>query len=303
MSDTAASGKAPRLAVLAGAGRLPLDIVAACRAEGRDVIVISFAPAPRDDVEGCPHFVVALDKFAPLVRLLRAERIGEVVLAGALRRPALAELRPDAGALKIALSALSGGDDRLLRAVAAALERDAGVRVIAVQDIVAPVAAGLVSAAGVPEPCRADIDRAWAVLAALGAQDVGQALAVQQGMVLAVEAIEGTDAMIARAGSLRRAGLGPVLVKGPKGGQDRRLDMPVLGPQTVEQCQRHGFCGIVCRAGATIVVARAQVAAAADRAGIFFLAAPDTDSDIADSDIVDSGIADSDGADAGGERG
>ncbi len=107
------------------------------------------------------------------------------------------------------------------------------------------------------------------VARALGALDVGQAVVVQQGMVLGVEAIEGTDALIARCGPLRRAGGGGVLVKLAKPGQERRADLPTVGPRTVTNAAASGLRGIAVEAGSTLMIDRAAVVAAADAAGLF----------------------------------
>jgi DUF1009 family protein len=117
----------------------------------------------------------------------------------------------------------------------------------------------------------ADIDRGIQVARLLGAADVGQGCVVQQGLVLAVEAIEGTDAMLARAGALRRDGSGGVLVKLCKPGQDRRADLPTIGPDTVRNAAAAGLRGIAFEAGATILAERGVCLAAADAAGLFLL--------------------------------
>src|SRR3546814_8669724 len=119
-----------------------------------------------------------------------------------------------------------------------------------------------------PDPrVQDDIRRGVAVLRALGPADVGQAVVVQQGIVLALEAVEGTDAMLARAGGLRREGPGGALVKIAKRGQEARIDAPVIGIDTVRNAAAGGLCGIAAGAAATLVVDRDEVAAAADEAG------------------------------------
>ena len=119
---------------------------------------------------------------------------------------------------------------------------------------------------------RADIWRGVAVCRALGAADVGQAAVVQQGLVLGVEAIEGTDALLARCGKLRRQGRGGVLVKLAKPGQDRRLDLPAVGPETVRNAAAAGLAGIAFEAAATVLLDRERTVAEADAAGLFLLA-------------------------------
>jgi hypothetical protein len=114
-----------------------------------------------------------------------------------------------------------------------------------------------------------DIALGFRVVRALGALDIGQAAVVQQGLVLGLEAIEGTDALIARCAALRREGPGGVLVKAPKPGQERRADLPTIGRRTVEAAAAAGLRGIAVEAGASLVIDHAAVAVAADRAGLF----------------------------------
>jgi len=117
-----------------------------------------------------------------------------------------------------------------------------------------------------------DIARGKAVLEALSPADVGQAVAVQEGLVLAVEAVEGTDAMIVRAGALKRDNAeGPVLVKMRKRGQERRADLPTIGPDTVTGAAASGFRGIAVEAGATLLIDREAAVAAANDAGLFIV--------------------------------
>ena len=114
-----------------------------------------------------------------------------------------------------------------------------------------------------------DIKRGAAVATALGEADAGQAVVVQQGIVLAIEAVEGTDAMIARSATLKRDGYGGVLVKIAKPQQDKRVDLPTIGLDTVLGAERAGLMGIAIEAGSALLLDREQVIAAADKAGIF----------------------------------
>jgi DUF1009 family protein len=129
----------------------------------------------------------------------------------------------------------------------------------------------LLSQAAPDAEALADIARATAVLRALGAVDVGQGCVVQQGIVLAVEAIEGTDAMLARAAGLARPGPGGVLVKMVKPGQDRRADLPTIGPRTIDAAHAAGLRGVAFEAGGTLFTDRTACIAQADRAGLFLL--------------------------------
>jgi DUF1009 family protein len=269
----AGAAPAPKLGIIAGGGALPGLLVSACQSAGR------------------PHFLLGLTGFAEDARLPRAAdswiRLGEVgkgfdtlrkagveevVMAGAVKRPGFSELKPDLkGAAFLArVAGRALGDDGLLTAVIAEIENE-GFRVVGVDGILSDLLApeGPLGRHQPDETARADIARGLVVAKALGATDVGQAAVVQQGMVLGLEAAEGTDAMIARCTPLRREGPGGVLVKVKKPQQERRADLPTIGKTTVLNAAAAGLRGIAVEAGHTLIIDRAAVAAAADAAGLF----------------------------------
>jgi DUF1009 family protein len=172
---------------------------------------------------------------------------------------------------------LAAGDDRTLRMVAGIFEAE-GFAVRAPQeiltDLVAP--AGVLTRAAPGETDRRDAARAAAIVAALGAVDVGQGAVVAGGICLGLESIQGTDAMldfVARtAGPVRPKGARGVLFKAPKPGQDRRMDLPAIGPGTVEGAARAGLAGVAVEAGGVMVLDLAATVAAADAAGLFLWA-------------------------------
>jgi UDP-2,3-diacylglucosamine hydrolase len=264
---------APRLGIVAGGGQLPRRLVDACRTASREVFVLALEGAAEPaTVEGVPHAWCRLGAAARGLSLLRENNVTELVLAGGVRRPSLAALRPDWRAAKlfarIGYKAL--GDDGLLSAIVGEFERE-GFRVIGADRL---LAAGLASEGvfGGLHPdmqAQADIAHGQRIARALGALDIGQAVVVQQGLVLGVEAIEGTDELLRRCAALRREGPGGVLVKVEKPGQEQRADRPTIGPQTVALAAEAGLRGIAVEAGATIVLDRDQVVQAADRAGLF----------------------------------
>ncbi|MBL8671353.1 MAG: UDP-2,3-diacylglucosamine diphosphatase LpxI [Alphaproteobacteria bacterium] len=263
------------LGIVAGAGRLPRLIVDACKQAGRPVFVVALDGfAEPGLVEGVPHRWVNLAAAAGAFPTLRQAGVGEVVLAGAVRRPSLAELRPDWRSLRF-LARVAGralGDDGLLKAVVAEIESE-GFRVLSVPDVLAEATAptGPLGRHVPDVEARSDIARGIAVAVALGAADVGQAVVVQQGIVLGVEAVEGTDALLARCAALRRAGPGGDLVKIAKPGQERRADLPTIGPETVRNAAAAGLRGVAIEAGATLVVDAGLVAQAADQLGVFVI--------------------------------
>src|ERR1700730_10549681 len=208
-------------------------------------------------------------------------------MIGTVLRVALRDIRFDWEALRelpTVIRMFRGGDNHLLSVLARLFEKR-GFRFVGAHEV-APEILMPQGTLGRREPSardRADVARGVALLSALGPFDVGQAVVVADNYVLAVEAAEGTDRMLARVAELRsegreRTAIGTgVLVKVPKPGQDRRFDLPAIGPATGEGAARAGLAGIAVTAGAAIVAEPAEVGAAADRAGIFVIGiAPDT---------------------------
>lgn len=273
---------APKLGILAGGGIAPLQVIQACQAQGRPFFV--FCLQGHADAmlgEGLPHAVVPLGGLQKFKEICAREQILEIVMIGHVRRPSLSEIKPDWLALKvltkIGLNAL--GDDGLLRNVGKALEDECGVRLIGVTDIMSNllVAAGVLSKAAPDEHSLADIARGIEVARALGLLDVGQAVIVQQGIVLGVEAAEGTAALIARAGEVKREGHGGVLVKLAKPQQDHRFDLPSIGPDTITQLHRAGMVGVALEAERSLLLERDKTLKAADELGLFVFGFERTD--------------------------
>ncbi len=264
------------LGILAGGGPFPGQVAAAARAAGREVFIIAFEDfAEAQVVASYPHAVVRLGAAGRMLHLLRANGCRDLVLVGPVRRPSLLDLRPDAEGARIMARigrAAFAGDDGLLAAVVRVLAEE-GFRILGAHEVLTSALGprGQAGRVAADSEALADIERGIAVVRALGAADVGQACVVQQGCVLAVEAIEGTDRMISRAAELRRPGLGGVLVKLVKPGQDRRADLPTIGPRTVEAAAAAGLRGVAFEAGGTLVTDLAACTAAADRAGLFLL--------------------------------
>jgi DUF1009 family protein len=264
------------LGILAGGGPLPRRVADAARAAGRPVAVVVLEghgdPAAW---AGYPHVVLRFGLAARMLAWLKAQGARQLVLAGHVTRPSFLSLRPDADSVRLAVRIgrrAFGGDDELLTTVLAVL-REEGFEPIGAQDVLKGLLApaGLLTRAAPDAEAMGDVARGVRVVRALGAVDVGQGAVVQQGLVLAVEAIEGTDAMLARAGTLRREGPGGVFVKLVKPGQDRRVDLPTLGPPTVAGAAAAGLRGIAFEAEGCILAERDAMIAAADAAGLFLL--------------------------------
>lgn len=266
------------LGVIAGGGALPRRLLSACDAAGRAVFVVGFEGQTDPETwDGRPYLLTRPGAAGRIIGALRAHGVRELVLIGSLRRPGLAALRPDWRAARflaqIGLRAL--GDDGLLKAVRAELEAE-GFTVCGVQDFVTGLLAHE-GALGRLKPKRRtlpDITRGIAVARELGRLDVGQAVVVRGGVVLGVEGTEGTDALIRRCAGYgeRTEGQSGVLVKLCKPQQDRALDLPAIGPDTVQACAQAGLAGIAVLAGRTLVIDAPQTAALADRLGLFVVA-------------------------------
>ena len=165
------------------------------------------------------------------------------------------------------------GDDGLLRSVIRMLEEEEGFRVVGVDDILGDIMAprGALGNFETDAAAERDIGRGVDVVRALGAVDVGQAAVVQDGIVLGVEAVEGTEALLRRCASLRREGPGGVLVKLSKPGQEQRADLPTIGIDTVRQAHEAGLRGIAIEAERTLIIARDRTIEEADAAALFLV--------------------------------
>jgi DUF1009 family protein len=235
------------------------------------ILALEGQTAP-DLVSGMEHTWVRLGAIGEAIDALRDAGCCEVVFAGSVKRPSLLNLGLDRrGAMlfaKFGKAAL--GDDRVLSVLVRELEGE-GLCVVGADDVLAGllVEEGTLGRHRPDELAAVDIALGLDVAKAIGDLDVGQAVVVQQGVVLGVEGVEGTDALIARCGDLAREGPGGVLVKVKKPSQERRVDLPTIGVDTVHASARAGLKGIVIEAGATLVLHRHQVVDAADEAGLF----------------------------------
>ncbi|MFZ3312194.1 MAG: UDP-2,3-diacylglucosamine diphosphatase LpxI [Xanthobacteraceae bacterium] len=280
-ADFAGPGVAP-LAIICGGGSLPAAIAAAVAKRGRRPVMFGIKGwADSAVIERYAYHWIAIGQAGRFFRLAHAERCRDVLFVGTVLRPPITQLRLDwqtIRAMPSLIRAYRGGDDKLISGVARIAE-NGGFTVVGVKDV-APEVLVPEGVLGRRQPSprdRADIVRALEVIATLGPFDVGQAAVVADNHVLAVEAAEGTDNLLTRIAELRRVGrvtsapgVG-VLVKAPKPGQDRRFDLPSIGPRTVENVARAGLAGLAVTAGSTMIAEADEVMAAADREKIFLV--------------------------------
>lgn len=280
----AAQAEGP-LAMICGGGSLPLAIAASVTGRGRGVVLFPLRGAAEDtDFAGYPHHWVYIGQIGKFMRLARAAGCRDMVCIGSLVRPSIWQVHPDLKGLSLiprVLKAFRGGDDHLLSGMARILESD-GFRLLGAHEVAPEILlpAGTLGAVPVPELAQADIALGFDYLRAAGPFDIGQAVVVIDKHIVAVEAAEGTDAMLIRVAELRasrriRTALGRgVLVKAAKPGQDKRFDLPSIGPRTVELVAEAGLAGMAAAAGETIVAEAEKLRQTADRAKIFVAGVP-----------------------------
>jgi len=267
------------LAIIAGRGALPRLIAEDCVRRGRPYRVVTFEGVRLDWLDGHPAIPAVFEKPGRLFSDLRGAGCSEVTFAGGMARPVLDPRRFDLKMLRLApriLGGLRGGDDATLRLLAGIFEDEGFVLTPAqglLTDLLAP--AGPLTRSRPSAADRADADRAAQIAAALGAADVGQAVVVAQGVCLGVESVQGTEALldfVARTGARFRGdpdGGRGVLLKAPKPQQDRRFDVPSIGPETVAQAAAAGLAGIVVEGGGVLILERDRTVAAAEAAGLW----------------------------------
>ena len=273
-----------KLGLIAGGGGLPVSLADHCIAAGRPFFVIrlrSFADAPMEAYPGAEAGIAELGR---VFDLLKREDCTSVCMAGMVKRPDFAALKPDLRGLRMlpgAIAAAARGDDALLRFILGEFEPE-GFAVEGADAVAGdlPLGEGPLGRHTPTEAHQSDIALAVRVAEAMGALDIGQAAVVAGGVVLAVEAQEGTDHMLARAAELPPAIRGKdthrmgVLIKWPKPIQDRRIDLPVVGVKTIEGAAACGLAGVVVQAGAALVIDRPAVTATANRLGLFVVGLP-----------------------------
>ena len=264
-----------RVAILAGAGDLPRKLARRLLELGHEPYIIAFKRQtdPRL-VEGYAHGWFRLGATARIMEALRAEGISDLVMIGAIRRPSLRELKPDWKAAEFFMNygLKIMGDDGLLQALRQFLGKE-GFRIHGIHrfmpELIAP--AGVMGRIKPSEQDARDIAQGRLILSTIAPLDIGQAVVVQQGFVLGVEAAEGTDELLRRCAGLRREGGGGVLIKLAKTQQDRDLDMPTIGPDTIENVFDAGLAGLAVQAGATLITDYERVIAIAEAHKIFII--------------------------------
>ncbi|MGL4415358.1 LpxI family protein [Roseinatronobacter monicus] len=268
------------IALISGRGRLPHLLADRLHAEGRALVLAELEgfeslSAARDDV-----LRFRLERLVPFLDKLQDLGVTRAVFAGGVHRPRLDPALIDPATMQLLpriMKAMASGDDGTLREVIA-LMGEWGVEVVGAQDICPDLVAAPAILGDVPPKAaeKQDAARGFEILRLMGAADLGQGCVVAQGQCLAVEALPGTDAMLTHLAALRADGAalpqGGVFCKAPKPEQDRRIDLPALGPDTLEAVHRAGLRGIAFEAGGVLLIDRAELVARANALGLFLWA-------------------------------
>lgn len=262
--------KIKRLGIIAGGGELPSLLASECKKNNIVPVVIGLKGQIDENLDVSTS--VALGSAGGLFRALKKNDVEDVVLIGSVRRPSLSEVRPDFKAIKI-LSSVNFwrlGDDGLLRALKKIFENE-GFKIHPVQEfmprLLAPL--GVITKTKPSESHLKDIEKGKTIVKTLGSLDVGQCAIIQNGVVLGLEGAEGTTNLIRRCKDLHKKGTGGILVKLSKPNQDKALDMPTIGVDTISAAAESGLSGIAIEAGSTLITNIDDVISAANKSDIF----------------------------------
>jgi len=265
-----------KIAIICGHGSLPVEVVDACLHNNREFVLLGFhGHSDEEFIKQHPHEWFKIGQVGSVFKFCRKHNVKQITMAGRFHRVSWNSIKPDAkGAIWLAkLIKKSFGDDSFLRALIQLIENE-GYEVISPDSIVGEALLADYGVMGVHQPSddnMTDIKRGIEVIEALGQVDVGQATIVQQGMVLGVEALEGTNELIKRCGLLQRDGAKGILVKFTKPAQDTRADRPTTGLDTVKNIKKAGFDGLAIEAGGVIMLDKKAMIEFANQNGIFLI--------------------------------
>jgi UDP-2,3-diacylglucosamine hydrolase len=263
-----------RIAIIAGNGKFPFLVLDAARSQGHDVTVIAIKEEASKDLEqavaGPPkadlHWV-SIGQLGTFLKILKQAQITTAVMAGQVKHVKIFSIVPDLTAMAMMAKLATRNTDSLIGAVAD-LMREHGIELINSAQFLQPLLAGAgsLSARAPNEAERKDLEFGYRMADTIAGLDIGQTIAVKHQAVVAVEAMEGTDETIARAGDL--AGDGVTIVKVAKPRQDMRFDVPIVGLATIQSMRRAGAKVLSVDAGKTLIFDRDAFFKSADEAGI-----------------------------------
>jgi UDP-2,3-diacylglucosamine hydrolase len=262
------------LGIVAGNGNLPAQIIDVCKNNNRPFFVLAFEETTEPEIVSSPHAIVRIGAVGEALKHLRNAGVQEIVMAGGIKRPSLSSLKPDAAGaslLKKLGKAFFMGDDALLRAITSFFEEE-NFTIVGVDSILNNIMAeeGVLGKISPDEQAKTDIMIGMAAAKNLGALDIGQAVIIENGVVLGTESSTGTDAMIISCGQLKnRARKSGVLVKAKKPNQEEKVDLPSIGVQTIENLYAAGFAGVAVEAYGSLLIDKNGLIKKADEYGLF----------------------------------
>lgn len=265
-----------RIGIIAGQGSLPEKLMMACMRDRKDFFIIAVKGQTDAKLLKNVNFKwVKLGETSNTIKILKEENVTSVVMAGAIKRPGIFDIKPDLKTMQIIaeVGISSLGDDRLLRAISKELERE-GFKILGAHEIEPDLLTPKknLTKRSPSKDNMSDIEHGVRVAKGIGALDIGQAVVIQQGVVMGVEAVEGTNELINRYSKLKyQRGFQGVLIKAAKPEQDMRFDLPTIGPKTVELAFKAGLAGIAIESNASIILEREKTVELADKYGIFIV--------------------------------
>lgn len=266
-----------KIGIIAGGGKLPQVIINSCQKSGKEPFIIAIDNEfdGYDQLASTPHITINIAAAGKAIKYLKKENIKDIIFVGTLKRPALSSLRPDAAGVqllaKISKSKITG-DNKLL-SIIADFFTEKKFSVVGIDDVAPDLLApnGIMGKIHPKQTACDDIDFGITVAKTIGSLDIGQSVVIQKGVVVGVEAIEGTDALLDRVKNLQQEGEGGVLVKVKKPQQDRRLDLPTMGTTTLDNAHKAGLSGIAFDSGSTLILDQEQFIKHANTLGLFII--------------------------------
>lgn len=267
--------KLSKIGLVAGKGDLPEKIIRQCINSGIDMFVILITEDRPQSIDKVPHTSLGVGSVGKAIKLFKEEHVEDVVFAGGLKRPKFLSLKLDSGGVKLLAritKAKFNGDNKLLTTVISFFE-DNGFNIIGADEILedALMPMGVIGKLSPQGKQQGDVEAGKIIAKSIGKLDIGQSIIIQDGVVIGVEAIEGTDGLIERCKDLQIEKKGGVLVKVKKPDQDKRVDLPTIGPVTIMKAYENGIAGIAVEAGGALVIDKDEVVNMADEYGLFLV--------------------------------
>ena len=265
--------KTSKIAIVAGNGFLPVQIIEKCIDIGKPYFVLVVNDHGEEVLKKYnSDFVLHLNKIGKAIKYLKKNNIIELIMIGAVNRPALKNMFPDLWTAKF-LASISNkmlGDDKILSNLAIALEKE-GFKIIAPENILPNILSkkGVMGKVYPQESHLRDIKIGFEIAKNIGKYDIGQSLVIEDGLIIALEAIEGTAEMINRASKYKKSQNSAILIKVLKHNQEKRIDRPTIGVKTIEQIAKSGFAGIVTEANEVLIIDYEKTIEIADKNNVF----------------------------------